>query len=167
FTCPFCDGYENRDRVWGLVISSLPSLEHMPHLYHHWTKTAKIILSPDLNLTDAHHQALAATGLSVHTGNITEIQHSAGKLEAITLDTGETVSVETLWWRLPEAPQPLTEQMISTFKLALNEHGYLKTDAFHQTSTKNLWAVGDVRGLANALTAAHQASEAAYAISRL
>jgi thioredoxin reductase len=38
--CPFCDGWENRDRLWGLVGTSPEALAHMPALVHNWTPRA-------------------------------------------------------------------------------------------------------------------------------
>ena len=164
--CPYCDGYENRDRVWGLVASSPLALEHMPHLYRNWTQTAKLIVLPGIAVTEAQQGALHAQGLPVHEGEIAEIHHTAGKVEAITLNTGERVAVETLWWRLDEAPQPLTQTVISSFSLELDDNGCIRTDAQYQTPIKGLWAVGDVRGTPGALGAAYQGSMAAFAITR-
>lgn len=170
--CPYCDGYENRDRVWGLVVASPLTLEHMPHIFHtqlyrNWTAHAKVIVASQFRLEDEQRTALTAQGIAIHEGDIVEIQHTAGRVEAVTLSTGEQVEVGTLWWRPSETPQPLTEKIIAHFSLELDDNGYIKTDAQHQTAVKGLWAVGDVRGWASALGAAYQASEAAYAITRM
>jgi thioredoxin reductase len=168
FSCPYCDGFENRDRVWGLVVTSQLTLEHMPHIYRNWTRAAKVIVSPDIPLTDDQRNAFAAQGITVHQGEIVDVHHIAGKVEAVTLNTGESVAVQSLWWKPDEAPQPLTQKVIANFNLDLRENGAIKTDEHHQTSTQGLWAVGDVlRGQAAALVAAYQGSQAAYAITRL
>lgn len=168
--CPYCDGYENRDRVWGFVVASQLTLTHLPHIfdmqfYRNWTREIKLIVAPQFQLDDALRATLTAQAIAVHEGDIVDIHHTAGKVTAVTLHTGEQVAVGTLWWRPDETPQPLTQKVIANFGLELNEQGYIKTDAQHQTGIKGLWAVGDVRGWATALGAAHQASEAAYAIS--
>jgi thioredoxin reductase (NADPH) len=166
--CPYCDGYENRDRVWGMVASSQPALEHMPHLYHNWTHQAKLFIAPGIQLDDERHTALTAQGIIIHEGEIVAVQHTAGKVEAVTLNTGDRVAVDTLWWRPDEVSQPLTEKIIADFSLELNDNGSIKTDAQYQTSVKGLWAAGDVlRGWAVALGAAYQASLAAFAITRI
>ncbi len=166
--CPYCDGYENRDRVWGLVASSQPALEHMPHIYRNWTPRAKLFIAPGLQLDNERRTLLTAQGIAIHEGAIAEVHHTDGKVEAVTLNTGERVTVDTLWWRPDEASQPLTEKIIADFRLELNDNGSIKTDAQHETSVKGLWAVGDVlRGWAWALGAAHQASLAAFAITRI
>lgn len=164
--CPFCDGFENRDRVWGLVVNSEHTLEHMPLIVGHWTASAKLLLSADVTLTQAHCEALNQQGIDVYEGEIIEVHHKAGQVEAVTLTGGERVDVQTLWWRPAEAPLPLTQQVIDTFHLELDSSGFIKTDAFHQTSTPRLWAVGDIKGWAGAIGAAHAANLAATAIVR-
>jgi thioredoxin reductase len=164
--CPFCDGYENRDRVWGLVITSEKDLAHKPLLYTHWTKQAKCIVSPDMTISPEIEAQLNAKSISIHRGIIADIHHTDGKIHAVTLDSGETVDVQTLWWTLNHEPQALTTRVIADFGLELEENGTIKTDAFYQTSTPKLWAVGDIKGWATALGAAYAGSQAAYAISR-
>jgi thioredoxin reductase len=165
--CPYCDGYENRDRMWGLVAFSQVAVDHMPHIYHNWTSTAKIIVPSGIDISDTRKDSLIAQGISVHKGDIVEVHHTGGKVEAVTLNTGEFVEVEALWWKLNEIPQPLTQKIITTFSLELDDNGYIKTDANRQTTTNGLWAVGDVCGWTGALGAAYQGSLAAYAISRV
>ena len=163
--CPFCDGYENRDRIWGLVASSPMALEHMPQLYRHWTPEARLIVSPNLTISDEQRATLDPQRIPVHSGEIVEIHHDNGKIEAVTLSTGERIVLGTLWWRPDEAPQPLTERIIANFDLERDDNGYIKTDAQYQTAIRGLWAVGDVKGWATTLGAAYQASQAAYAIT--
>jgi len=139
----------------------------MPRICRNWTTRAKIIVPPNIPVEDSYRNALLAEGISVHCGNIIEVHHTNGKAEAVTLDTGEVVNIETLWWKLAEAPQPLTEKIIATFSLELDDNGYIKTDANHQTAVTGLWAIGDVRGWAGVLGAAYQGSLWAYAISRI
>lgn len=164
--CPFCDGYENRDRVWGIVATTAHALEHLPILYRNWTANAKILLSPDVPLSQEDREKLEAQGISIHMGDITEIHHEGSKVQAVTLSTGEIVEVGTLIWGIEEHPLTLTEKVIDNFDLQRNERGYIQVDPLHQTSAQGLWAVGDVLGWAGALGAAFQAHQAALGIIR-
>lgn len=167
FSCPFCDGYENRDRVWGLVIASQRALEHLPHLYHNWTSKAKAIVLPQISFNDDIRAKLIAQGISVHEGEIIEIHHTSGKVNAITLNTDEKVEVGSLWWAPAEQALPLTRKIIADFGLEVGETGHIKTDASHQTTVAGLWAVGDIQGgPPSALGAAFAGSQAAYGIVR-
>ena len=163
--CPFCDGYENRDRVWGLVASSPMALEHMPHVYRNWTSEARLIVSPNLMISDEQRATLNAQRIPIDSGEIVEVHHNNGKIEAVTLSSGERVAVGTLWWRPDDAPQPLTEKITANFELEKNDDGIIKTNDQYQTAIQGLWVVGDVNGWATALGAAYQASQAAYAIA--
>lgn len=164
-SCPYCDGYENRDRVWGLVADSAEYLAHIPLIYKNWTEQAVIIAEAGL-LDGAQRQRLARMGLSVHTGSIVEVHQVAGKVQAVTLDSGERLALGTLLWRPTEQQQPLTQQVITTFGLQLTEQGQIHTDMLYQSSTPGLWVVGDILGVGGALSAAHQGGRAALAITR-
>lgn len=164
-SCPYCDGYENRDRVWGLVADSAEYLAHIPLIYKNWTQQAVIIAEKGL-LDEAQRQRLARMDLPVHEGKITEVHHSAGKVQAVTLDSGERLMLGTLLWRPAEQQQPLTQQMIATFGLQLSDKGQIHTDMLYQSSTPGLWVVGDILGVGGALSAAHQGGRAALAITR-
>jgi hypothetical protein len=78
-------------------------------------------VAPGLGLDEAQRTALTAHGIAIHHGDIIEVHHTAGKVEAVTLNTGERVPVETLWWRPDEAPQPPTVKLIAHFGLELIE----------------------------------------------
>jgi thioredoxin reductase len=164
--CPFCDGYENRDRVWGIVPPSEAALDHLPTLASNWTAESKVFLPSHLTLTPQQIELFTTHHVALHYGDITAIEHADGYVEAVTLHTGEQVKVETLIWRQPEAPTDLTQRVIEKFNLSLNEQGYIETDHDHQTAVKGLWAVGDIKGWAGALGAAFAANQAAVAIVR-
>ena len=164
FTCPFCDGYENRDRVWGLVINSELALEHLPHMYQNWTSEAKIILHPDIPATEEQKTSFANRNIPVHTGEISSVHHTGGKVSSIELNTGETVEVTALMWRPDEAALELTKKVIKNFDLDLTEAAYIQTDASYQTSTPGLYAVGDILGWEGAIGAANAGAMAAFTI---
>jgi thioredoxin reductase len=49
-SCPFCDGYENRDRVWGIVADSKIQLEWFTKMVQNWTSKIKVFMSPDIEI---------------------------------------------------------------------------------------------------------------------
>ena len=164
--CPFCDGYENRDRMWGLVASSALALEHMPGIVKNWTATFRLIVPPSLELNAAQRERFMQENIPVYEGEIVEVHHTSGVVEAATLNTGGRVDVETLWWIPATEPAALTRQIIERFSLELDENGAIKTNATYQTPIKGLWVVGDLRGPSGSLSAAHTANQAAINIVR-
>ena len=143
--CPFCDGYENRDRVWGLVANSEQQMMHFPALVNNWTATAKLILNqPNLNVDADFEAKMKERGIPIHSGTISQIHQAEGKVESIKLDTGEEIEVDTLWWVPERKKSSLEKKIIENFQLELNEMGLIKTDESGQTEVKGLYAVGDV-----------------------
>lgn len=164
--CPFCDGYENRDRAWGVVATSAGAVTRLATMARNWTSDVKVLLQGGVSLSPEEREILSSQHIAVYQSDIRAIHHTDGSVEAVTLDNGERVEVGTLIWHPKEAPTPLTQQVIENFQLELDEHGHIKTDSQHQTQVSGLWAVGDVKGWAGALGAAFAASQAAAAIVR-
>jgi len=166
--CPFCDGYENRDRNWGLVASSEMHAVHFVDLVNHWTHSAKLILNDsDLKLDAADEKRIVESGIPVYSGPITAIDQHDGKIQAVTLQTGERVEVETLWWALERKKTLLEQRMIESFQLELDDMGLIKTDEEGQTAVHGLYAVGDVAEMMpSALGAMVGGNSAAFSIVR-
>jgi thioredoxin reductase len=162
--CPFCDGFENRDRVWGIVPSSEMELNKFPKLAQNWTRQIKVFLPAELRIDPNYRVELETLGIPVHEGPITEIHHTDGKVEAVTLDSGERVEVETLLWLPAEKPSSLIQNLVENLGLELDETGYVKTDEMQQTNVDGLWAAGDVQGWSGGLKAAAAGGIAGHAI---
>lgn len=143
--CPFCDGYENRDRVWGIVATSEDYAHHFPTMLRNWTPHIKLLLQAGVSIDEDYHKQLVADGVSVHSGTITQVHHTAGKVEGVTLDTGETVDLGTLLWIPEKQPIPLIQNLVENLGLELDAGGFVKTDQFQQTNVAGLWAAGDVQ----------------------
>lgn len=143
--CPFCDGYENRDRVWGVVASSERDAHHFPKMVQNWTSDVKLILQPGVSIDRDYQDSLIASGIAVHTGEITQIHHTDGKVKGVSLDTGEKVEVGTLLWIPPQEPLPLIHTLVENLGLAVDDEGHVKTNDAQQTNVDRLWAAGDVQ----------------------
>jgi thioredoxin reductase len=164
--CPYCDGYENRDRVWGVVASTERDAHHFPKLVRNWTADVKLLLQPGVLIDAGYEARLIAAGTSVHRGGIRQIQHTHGKVEAVVLETGEKLSVGTLLWIPPKAPVPLIHMLVGNLGLAVDADGYVKTNDAQQTNIEGLWAAGDVQNGRWALDAIYTGGKVAQAIIR-
>lgn len=164
--CPFCDGYENRDKTWGLVADSEMMAGHMPHIAKNWTSELKLILNdPSIKLDTQFKRELEEMGVLVYQGPVTAIHQENGKVEAITLAGGMQVHLETLWW-IPQRERTALEIMlIENFDLPLDETGLIQVDENQRSSKDGLYMVGDiVRFSTSALGAIEEGNKAAVDI---
>lgn len=162
--CPFCDGYENRDRKWGVVPRVERDLEVFPKMAQNWASSVSVFLPPRFEIAKSYRDELEATGISVHEGRITALHQRDGKLQAVTLDSGSRHEVETLLWTPDERPSPLVEVLRSNLSLEVEDEGYIKTNESFATNVPGVWAVGDVKGWSGGLGSAAAGNMAAIMI---
>ena len=162
--CPFCDGYENRDRIWGIVGSSADEISSFPLMAQNWTSDIKVILAADIVFEAAYSTQLSELGIQIHYGTINEIHHSDGKVHGVTLDNGERVEVGTLLWTPPEKPSALVQNLVDNLGLELNEYGHVAANEMQHTNVDRLWAAGDVQGWTGAIESANAGGIAAFFI---
>ena len=160
--CPFCDGYENRDRTWAVVGASSDEISSFPLMAQNWTSDIRVIVAADAKLDAAYEAQLGDLGISMHRGAITEIHHNNGKAHAVTLDSGGRVEVGTLLWTPPEKASPLVQHLVDNLGLELNEYGYVAANEMQQTNVDRLWAAGDVQGWTGAIESANAGGMAAF-----
>ncbi|MEM7138027.1 MAG: NAD(P)/FAD-dependent oxidoreductase [Myxococcota bacterium] len=162
--CPFCDGYENQGRVWGVVPRTPDELAVQPRLVLHWTKTVLLFLSPDLSIENDYRVDLLREGIAIHSGRITRIDQHHGRIEAVTLDSGARHEVGTLLWVPEPEPTPLSQRLQHNLGLRCDTDGFIHTNESFATNLRNVWAIGDVKGWTGALSAAAAGYSAAVAL---
>ena len=69
--CPFCDGFENRDRVWGIVPSMDHELDVFPAMVQNWTGKRIVIAPNHLDVTEEQLAMLRRLDVAFHRGDIT------------------------------------------------------------------------------------------------
>ncbi len=163
--CPFCDGYENKDRVWGIVVNSKMELRRFPKIAQNWTSKIKVFVPDNMKIEASDRNKLSKLDIPVYRGIITKVNHTNTKVQSVTLDSGEKIEVDTLWWIPSRRPSELTERLVESLALEVDEEqGNIKTDKKQQTNVKGLFAIGDVAGSMGALGAAHDGGKAATSI---
>jgi thioredoxin reductase len=165
--CSFCDGYENRDRIWGIVINSIMELEHLPKMAQNWTSKIKVFVSPNMEITTSYQNELFKLGIPIYRGVITKVNRTNSKVESVSLESGEKIEAGTLLWIPPKRPSPLIQRLVENLGLELNKQGYVNADKMQQTNIKGLYAAGDVQNpYSGALEAAYTGGMAAFSIVR-
>ena len=167
--CVLCDGYEHRDRAWGIVRTAAGAPTTDPRIARHWTADLHFIQGGDAMLAAREMRQMEQLGVRLHRGVITAIDFEDTQIKSVTLDSGTEIALQTLVWMPPREPVPLLGRLAESLGLELDPaepaHVAAPDDVRSQsTNIERLWAVGDLRGWAGAIIAAQQGEIAAQSV---
>jgi len=151
--CPFCHGYEVRDEKTGIFGNDETAFE-LASLITNWTHDLHIFTNGPSNLSAEQNIKLSSHSIKVIDKEIDLLENQAGYLDRVAFKDGTKTWLKAAYVRSPfRQVCPLPESMGCT----LNDDGYIKTDAFQETSVPGIFACGDntnkLRTLANAIAA--------------
>ena len=159
--CVLCDGYEHRDRVWGIVRSAVDAPTTYPFMALHWTDRVHFIQGGSAEISATESQRLVELGVQLHKGAVVAIAREGAQVQSVTLYGGEEIEIETLLWMPPTEPDPLVARLVENLGIVVDPRGNVATNQRQETNVKGLWAIGDVKGWTGALAAAAQGHVAA------
>jgi len=139
--CPYCHGYEVRDRALG-VLANHPMSAHQALLIPDWGPTT--YFTQGVFEPDAQQAArLAARGVFIERSPVVELLGRAPELEAVRLSDGRVVPVHALFTAPRTRPSsPLAEQLGCAFDEGPSGP-YLRVDDWKQTTVAGVYAAGD------------------------
>ncbi|UGQ13107.1 NAD(P)/FAD-dependent oxidoreductase [Yinghuangia sp. ASG 101] len=166
--CPFCVGWENRDRAWGLVHHDPDHAITAARAFRAWSGDILAIVPPDIARLDEVRAAYEAAERELVEGRVARLHHRGGELHTVELDDGRTLPRQTLLWHLTQRQVPLIGRLVASLGLAVDEGGFVTVDASRETNIPGLYAAGDltVPMGQNALDATATGGAAATAIGR-
>jgi thioredoxin reductase len=154
--CPYCHGWEVRDRPLGVLASA----EHA-QLLRQWSKD--VVLFTDGAPAD-ERRALAARGIKVVEGRVTRFAVVDDRLVAVELEDGRSIPREAVFMR--PTLRPNAPDLIAALGCEVDEGGFVRVGTSGETSVPGVWAVGNVANpRAQVITAAGEGSAAAIALN--
>ncbi len=137
--CPYCDGYERRDRPWG-VIADEPTVFDYAHFLRGWTASVTLFTLGQAPRGEAVTK-LERAGVVLETAAIARVIPGPDEhLEAVELEDGRRVAVSSLWVRPAQRQRALT----AALGLALADDGGVRRDEHGETPTPGLYVAGDL-----------------------
>lgn len=161
FQCPYCHGWEVRDRRWGYLATSALSL-HFPVVLLSWTPDVTVFTDGSFEVPAEVAARLQASGLRIEPAPVARLI-GADQLERVELVTGASVPCEVLFAHPPQRQVELVSQL----GLALDADGFVTTDAMtRETSVPGIYAAGDLTTrMQAAIFAASAGMQAAAALN--
>lgn len=160
FSCPFCDGWELKDKALALIAENQRAL-HMAKLLSNWTKDL-IVFTNGHVLAEEDKALLAAHSIQVIDVPIVSIDHDNGQLRALQLENGETVKREG-GFVASEFKQsaPFAEKL----GCQMTKNAGIETDILGRTTVSGVFACGDnLGGPAQLVLAAAAGSQAGMGV---
>ena len=149
--CPYCHGYEIRNEVTG-ILGNGENGYVFTSMISNWTNSLTLFTNGTSTLTGDQLEQLEKHRVGLVEKEIERIEHFNGHLQHVSFKDGTHVSIKALY-----APS-LFEQhchIPESLGCELTEEGYIKTDAFQETTVKGVFACGDnvtsMRTVANAV----------------
>lgn len=150
--CPYCHGYEVRNETTGILGNGEYGFE-FSKLISNWTTDLTLFTNGKSILTTKQTSLLEKHHIKTVENKIEELEHINGQLQNIIFKDGSKKTVRAIYTRLPFEQHCLIPEQLGC---ELTEDGYIKVDAAHHTTIKDIFACGDnvtrIRTVANAVS---------------
>ena len=159
--CPYCHGFEVRDRKLA-VLGGSPASVRYALIVRQWSAET-VYVAPSGSLTAADRLQLAARGVGIAEGAAQRVLVEDDRLRGVALDGDRTVACDALF--VPPRFVPNSD-LLGGLGCELDEDGWLTAGPDGSTSVAGVWEAGNVADpRAQVITAAGDGSAAAIAIN--
>ncbi|PDP87425.1 thioredoxin reductase [Glycomyces fuscus] len=159
--CPYCHGWEVRDRAIG-VLASTPMAVHQALLFRQWSEDVTLFTHTMPPPDGEEAEKLAARGIRVVEGAVASLETAGDRITGLRLEDGTVVDREAVavGTRMAARASFLEALGLRTREHPMGVGEYVPTDATGLTDVPGVWAAGNVTDL-SAQVGASAASGAA------
>jgi thioredoxin reductase len=160
--CPYCHGWEVRDRPIG-VLGTNPGAVLHAQLVRQWSDDV-IYFAHTHDPSASEQSELDARGITVVRGEVARLIVDNDHLTGVELADGEIVARAAVFIRPVNTPHP--DGLLASLGCELDAAGFATVDNTGRTSADGVWAAGNVVDpRAQVITSAGAGSAAAIAIN--
>jgi thioredoxin reductase len=163
FHCPYCDGWEVRDRRL-VVIGVRGAAAGLALALKTWTDDVTICSNGPARLATRHREQLAAQHIAVQRAPIERLDHEGGQARRLVLKGGAAIECDAVFFATGQSPQCDLPQRLGC---EFTRRGTVKTDRLGHTCVPGLYVVGDAsRDVQFVVVAASEGAKAGVAINK-
>ena len=167
--CPYCHGWEVRDRAIGVLANgSAGGAAHMALLFRQLSSDVTVFLHTASGLSEADAERLRAREIRVVNGIVNSLVVECDELRGIKLQDGRHVPLQALVAvpRFVARSEVLTQLGLQTTPHPQGMGEFIQADAMGQTAVPGVYVAGNVNDLsANVIASAAAGSRAGAAIN--
>jgi len=162
FHCPYCDGWEWRDRRLAALGRGVDAVKLALGLTT-WTRDV-VLCTNGTRVAPRERARLERNGIGLRTDPIARLTHDGGALESIVFIEGEAVACDALFFSSAQHPQ---SDIAIRLGCALTRRGTVRTGTLSDTNVPRLFVAGDAsRDAQFVVVAAAEGVKAAVAINK-
>ncbi|MCF2530841.1 NAD(P)/FAD-dependent oxidoreductase [Yinghuangia soli] len=159
--CPYCHGFEVRDRPLG-VLGLAAGAVHHALLIRQWSDDV-VYFVHDQEPTPDERERLTARGIRIVPGRVKRLAADGGRLHAVEMDDGTTVAREAVF---VQSDMVARDAVLTGLGCTVGPDGLTAVDPTGRTSVDGVWAAGNVVDRrAQVITAAAMGVSAAAAVN--
>ncbi|OZD07219.1 thioredoxin reductase [Rhodococcus sp. 06-235-1A] len=158
--CPYCHGWEVRDRAIGIIGSAM--VGHQAQMWRQLTENVTVFahLAPELTTEDQGR--LAARGIEVVDEEIARVDVDDDAIVGVTLSSGRQVRLDALVVgpNFTARADILVSLGLDTVEMVMGDHvlgTYIEADPVGATSVPGVWVAGNVSAPMDTVVAASAA----------
>ncbi|TQJ86456.1 NAD(P)/FAD-dependent oxidoreductase [Streptomyces sp. SLBN-31] len=147
--CPYCHGWEVRERAFG-VLATTPMSVHQALMVSQWSKDVTFFLHTvdERQLTDDDLRRLAAAGVKVVPGEVAELVVEDDRLTGVRLADGTTHAREVVFVAPRAVPRTDLLERLGAELRETPFGAYPVVDETGLTTVPGVWAAGNAMGFA-------------------
>lgn len=160
--CPYCDGYENRDRPLA-VYGPGEAAKGLALELTAWSRDLTLFTDGPCGLDAPERDRLARNGIRIEERPVARLEGENGRFSRVRLRDGEAMECGALFFTTgPCIPSPL----VARLGCDLSRKGTVPTGDYEETNVPGLYVAGDAsRRVQLAIVAAAEGAMAAFAIN--
>lgn len=140
FLCPYCDGWEIRDRPMSVLVTSQEDLP-FAMMMTRWSPKITVLTGGELDISERDRGILDSLGAAVEERPVAGVTGQGGSMDSVVLDDGGTVPSSAMFLHTKtQQRSDLPRQLGCT----LLEDGCVEVDHANKTSVPGVYAAGDM-----------------------
>ena len=141
--CPYCDGWESRDRSIGVIATGEMGV-HQAQMLRQWTPDVTYFTQGTFPPSDDDRRGLVARGIRIDERPIARVVSDGDDLRAVELSDGESVTVDRIFTGPRFVPLDGVLVALGAETTEMMGTNWTTTDAMGQTSIPGIWAAGNL-----------------------
>jgi thioredoxin reductase len=160
--CPYCHGWEVRDRPLG-VLGTQPGAVQHAQLVRQWSDDV-VFFAHTYDLSSPERLQLEARGIQIVRGEVSRLVTAGDRLTGVQLVDGRVIQRSAVFVRPRNVPHP--DGLLTGLGVQADDAGFPVVDATGRTTAFGVWAAGNaVDPRAQVIASAGAGNAAAIALN--